>query len=391
MPHECTNCGRTFPDGSKEMLSGCPNCGGNKFQFTPSTSRDTDGSKASTESTDAATGAQPPSTSGGTDTDGTDTSRSNSGRTDADAIDSGRTDADAIDSGRTDADDGTNGSDSVATDWVPATETTESKPASPREASPANHLEKSDVSDRAWPETARRPEDRTAGESEPSEPSSAQSDGSPSTQPDRSLSAQSDDSPSPSTSWTDSGSTTSDDSNRSEDRTATLAESEESAQADARSEIISKDDLPPVSERSSADRRNGEAGRGESTSTAGSTPDPSATPASTDSEEATDIASEGATEVDSSVDDAAEAESVSDSGDTPDHGRVVSEPSGDQPSIEELRAELNEQFESIKILSPGQYELNLMELYNREEYIISLQEDGRYVIDVPDSWRDAED
>lgn len=57
--------------------------------------------------------------------------------------------------------------------------------------------------------------------------------------------------------------------------------------------------------------------------------------------------------------------------------------------MEELREELNKQFESIKIVRPGQYELNLMELYNREEYIISLQEDGRYVIDVPDSWRDG--
>jgi predicted nucleic acid-binding Zn-ribbon protein len=55
----------------------------------------------------------------------------------------------------------------------------------------------------------------------------------------------------------------------------------------------------------------------------------------------------------------------------------------DEPSLEELRAELNDQFESIKILEPGQYELNLMELYEREEHIIALQEDGRYVIDVP--------
>jgi len=75
----------------------------------------------------------------------------------------------------------------------------------------------------------------------------------------------------------------------------------------------------------------------------------------------------------------------------PEHGRVVSEPSGDRPSIEDLREELNEQFESIKIVRPGQYELNLMELYNRDEYIISLQEDGRYVIDVPDSWREGDD
>ncbi|USZ73420.1 hypothetical protein NGM15_14335 [Natronosalvus halobius] len=75
-----------------------------------------------------------------------------------------------------------------------------------------------------------------------------------------------------------------------------------------------------------------------------------------------------------------------------ENGRVVSEPTDDdRPSLDDLREELNEQFESIKILKPGQYELNLMELYDREEYIVSLQEDGRYVINVPDSWRDGGD
>ncbi|MFB6162929.1 MAG: Zn-ribbon containing protein, partial [Halococcoides sp.] len=28
MPHLCTSCGRSFPDGSSEMLTGCPDCGG---------------------------------------------------------------------------------------------------------------------------------------------------------------------------------------------------------------------------------------------------------------------------------------------------------------------------------------------------------------------------
>ena len=51
-----------------------------------------------------------------------------------------------------------------------------------------------------------------------------------------------------------------------------------------------------------------------------------------------------------------------------------------------MREQLNDQFESIKIFEPGQYELNLMELYNREEYIIALQENGRYVIQVPENW-----
>ena len=70
----------------------------------------------------------------------------------------------------------------------------------------------------------------------------------------------------------------------------------------------------------------------------------------------------------------------------PSDGRVVREPTGDQPSLDELREELNDQFESIKIVEPGQYELNLMELYNREEYVVALQENGRYVIQMPDNW-----
>jgi hypothetical protein len=63
------------------------------------------------------------------------------------------------------------------------------------------------------------------------------------------------------------------------------------------------------------------------------------------------------------------------------------QPSPPQPSpnyIEQLHHELSSQFESIRILEPGQYELNLMELYTRDECIIAIQEDGRYVIQVPD-------
>jgi len=67
-----------------------------------------------------------------------------------------------------------------------------------------------------------------------------------------------------------------------------------------------------------------------------------------------------------------------------------SDPATDAPETDlaALRDELDDQFESIRIVEPGQYELNLMELYNREEYIVALQEDGRYVIEVPGSWRD---
>ncbi len=59
----------------------------------------------------------------------------------------------------------------------------------------------------------------------------------------------------------------------------------------------------------------------------------------------------------------------------------------ERPDLQTLREELNDQFESIKVLEPGQYELNLMELYDRQEYIIALQEDGKYTIQVPERWR----
>jgi len=70
----------------------------------------------------------------------------------------------------------------------------------------------------------------------------------------------------------------------------------------------------------------------------------------------------------------------------PDSDTVVAPPGpAERPDLAELRAELNEQFESIRVLEPGHYELNLMELFDREEYIIALQEDGRYRIQVPDA------
>jgi len=64
---------------------------------------------------------------------------------------------------------------------------------------------------------------------------------------------------------------------------------------------------------------------------------------------------------------------------------------GSSTDLSALREELNDQFESIKITAPGQYELNLMELYERKEYIISLQEDGRYVVDISEGHEHRED
>ncbi|MFP8953380.1 Zn-ribbon containing protein [Natrialbaceae archaeon A-arb3/5] len=308
MPHECTNCGRTFPDGSKEMLSGCPDCGGNKFQFTPS----------APESSEAAGGMD---TAGGTDTAGA-------------ADTAGGTDV----AGETTAAEDSSVSTETVDDWVTADSVSRSEtPSKPTDSTDRrerpSQLKKTDVSSHEWPDTARRPEDRSGdvNEDNPSEP---ESDSGPVRTP-------------PSSTWDETEPEPESESSPSDDDATTvpssLDETEGTAQADARSEVVSSADLPVGSADSSA------------------------------------------------RDDASGDRPAEDDEQPPDHGRVVSEPSDEQPSMEELRAELNEQFESIKILEPGQYELNLMELYNREEYIVSLQEDGRYVIDVPDSWRDDEE
>ncbi len=234
MPHQCTGCGHTFDDGSKEMLSGCPECGGNKFQFSPTLDAEDDGSA---EPTDPDRPEEPADGSSVAETVGRATTRvrdfvSNSPQPDPDA-------AWPDDPGPDEIPDSTVGDDVDGSDIIDA---------DAREA----------------------------------------------------------------------------------------AATEDTAQASARSDVVSESDIPSAS-------------------------DPEI--------ETPDDGSD-----DSSVDEP-----------TAD-GRIVSEPSGEEPDLSELRDQLNDQFESIKILEPGQYELNLMELYDREEYIIALQENGRYVIQVPDQW-----
>ena len=226
MPHQCTDCGRGFDDGSKEMLSGCPNCGGNKFQYQP------EGADIS-ETPDA----EPPEPPGPDSTV-------------------------ARTVGKTAA---------SVRDFVSGSATDGDRPAE------QSHLDA----------------DRSA-DSQPSDPS--HTSGSPSTEPDR------------------------------------TSATEDSAQASARGDVVKPDELPSdVPSESESEHQ---------FHPVGADPDP---PAEPDQE--------------------------------------------DRPDLEELRAELNDQFESIKVLEPGQYELNLMELYDREEYIIALQEDGHYSIQVPETIR----
>ncbi len=133
---------------------------------------------------------------------------------------------------------------------------------------------------------------------------------------------------------------------------AQMGDTEDDAQRSARSDVVSPDELPNRESAASGGARDDAAG---------------------------DASSDRV--------DRPPSSEAADVKDRPSAGDVASEPDDESPNLDELREELNSQFESIKVLDPGKYELNLMELYDREEYIISLQEDGRYVIEVPESWR----
>jgi len=293
MPHQCTNCDRTFADGSKEMLSGCPECGGTKFQFRP------DGFESDASETDPApepdTEPEPPERP-----------------------------ADAM------------------------TRTVGSAAATVRDL----------VSGSAGPDAsqAQTPTGSDAAQTAvASEPSTQTGDGSD----DDIIVAES----------TPSG--------------------EDTAQADARSQVATPDEVPGEGFDPTVD---------DSVATDSATDD-SATKSQVDAMEETDAVEETDKTADAgfdaprretaepaSEDTTTESESVEDRtvAEEPDAERT------DRPDLAQLREELNEQFESIRVVEPGQYELNLMELYDREEYIIALQEDGRYSIQVPDAWREAD-
>jgi len=251
MPHQCTNCGRTFPDGSKEMLSGCPDCGGNKFQFEPAGSTADD---------------QPADTEPSTD----------------DAVDSPPGAANSPPDAST--------GESVTIDPEPADNASADRQTSP-------------------PETEGYEGDADADSEQPA------------------------------------------------------ASGESPAQSTARSDVVDSSELTAAGAMGPSTESAEEASGEQPSAEQSPTPEQS-TPT---------------------------AEQPAVAGDTPTEPSAAdqSTPDEEQSNLHQLRKELNDQFESIRIVSPGQYELNLMELYDREEYIISLREDGRYVIEVPDSWGDG--
>ena len=283
MPHECTNCGRVFADGSKQMLSGCPDCGGNKFQFKPASATETSGTE---------TGATPDAAADPT------------------------------------PDAAKNTPPDTAADPTPDTAENTTQPQTTQPDDPKRDLS---LESGAWPDHGYGSDDSPDPDPTDSDVSASDATVTPSTRADDA-----------STRPTDSETTEPADAAATDPDVRTTPDDsiEDPAQASARSDVVSPDEIA------------------------------SGTPGETDRSEAT-----GSSAAREDTDAPPDAD-----------GRVIEPTSDDRPDLEDLREELNEQFESIRIVAPGEYELNLMELYDRTEYIISLQEDGRYVIEVPDTW-----
>ncbi len=57
-----------------------------------------------------------------------------------------------------------------------------------------------------------------------------------------------------------------------------------------------------------------------------------------------------------------------------------------KPQVKEVKQkpeEVGDRVESVRILSPGQYELNLDSILKRDEIVMALKEDGTYIVHLP--------
>jgi len=436
MPHQCTDCSRQFDDGSKEMLSGCPDCGGNKFQFLPSSAAGSLDQAADSQSDSPATQQPTPDDSGAersvartvgnavrkfvgggseTQTEQTPvesaspTQAESASTTQTETTETGPTQTETTETGPTQTETGTT-AQQTATQETPAQTASESAQSnhgslpsdrrSPDDQHPVSTNRSSTERSRVnQPNRQSKTGDqRTRSQTEPDGYGFTPSE----TSHRNSTASETTDEPTPET----------------ETVGAKMAETENAAQASARSEIISPEDLPPVPDRTSnswSDSTIGASASGTSGATGRSTGDVRTEPGSTPSPDQpnptnptnptsdqsdsvdptrhseptdstsrsvpTDPTSHSDTPGISDTPDISDTPEISDTPDTP-------EQETDRPDLSELRAELNQQFESIKVVEPGQYELNLMELYDRQEYIVALQEDGKYTVQVPENWQE---
>jgi hypothetical protein len=364
MPHACTNCGRTFPDGSKEMLSGCPDCGGNKFRYHPGSAPDSDAG-------DTPTAGETTETS---DTPGGDSAVSP--RSPSNPDDEGLP---ARDQGVVDR------ATSTVRQWV-------------NQRSPSGSDGPAPDRPRATDASTDPDGETTQGDSPVDRPSATGSADAPATAEGTASTPDAD--PAAGADTPADRGTTGDDAPAAGDSRAgvdaRMADTEDTAQADARTGVVDPDEIAAGAPESSAADSAGDRATGESTDTPGDSRSGGVSGESTDTPGesrpggAPDL---GTAEQVGPV--TPEAAGPADAG-SPAAERTAGEPADPASTpgasnLAQLREELNDQFESIKIVEPGSYELNLMELYDREEYIVSLMEDGRYAIEVPETWRDAED
>ncbi len=68
---------------------------------------------------------------------------------------------------------------------------------------------------------------------------------------------------------------------------------------------------------------------------------------------------------------------------TPAELKPQSKPESKEIKPEVKPEEIGDRVESVRILSPGSYELNLESLLEREEIVMALKEDGTYIVHLP--------
>lgn len=63
-----------------------------------------------------------------------------------------------------------------------------------------------------------------------------------------------------------------------------------------------------------------------------------------------------------------------------------------EEKAEEVKNQIAEEagMETVRIVAPGQYEINLDKVLSRQEIIISLQQDGKYLLHLPSLLKDKD-
>ncbi|UVE51175.1 hypothetical protein KU306_04640 [Haloferax larsenii] len=384
MPHQCTTCGKVFPDGSKEMLSGCPSCGGNKFQFQPASTTSDTGSADGSDNTGASDSA------GSQD------------------LTSSAADAVRRRAAQNDARPTTEDEETTVQDWVnsqsqptrdsPRDSDAGGDPDSQRGSDPQRSSDSRREPDRQPPQERQPPQTRTddradskrTSKDDATERGWGEWPSQSGTEPEP-ASARDDRPDAVSSTGPDPGEGSERSTQRSPRKTnrgirARTEDEEDNSQRSARSDVVTPEELAALdsSRRNQDDKPQREPPR---ETTESQQPPSNAQQPPSDAQQPPSEAQQPPSEAQQPPSDPQQPQ-VDAPADVPTDadGHVVEPPSDDRPDLDQLREELNDQFESIKIVNPGQYELNLMELYDRDEYIISLREDGRYVIEVPDSW-----